>query len=218
VRTRIYVAGPYTSSPVSNTLTAIDVGQELLDAGYAPMVPHLTHYWHMRIENPWQSWMELDLPWVSVAHAVYRIPGESTGADQEVALAESLGIPVYYSIADLMREVETEQPLHKVPQPQPASAPPAVERALETMRAIFAKKNADYAAGDWKSNFMDVAVQMGWDSPAEAAEVLIAVKQARLKSLRVNGREPANESVTDTVLDRAVYALIRLAMELEASS
>ena len=45
--------------------------------------------------------MEIELPWVSVADAVLRLPGESLGADLEVARAEEAGIPVFRSIADL---------------------------------------------------------------------------------------------------------------------
>lgn len=33
--------------------------------------------------------------------AVLRLPGESTGADQDVAIAESRGLPVYYDIAEI---------------------------------------------------------------------------------------------------------------------
>lgn len=33
--------------------------------------------------------------------AVLRLPGDSTGADQDVAIAESRGLPVYYDIAKI---------------------------------------------------------------------------------------------------------------------
>ncbi|MEZ5160039.1 MAG: DUF4406 domain-containing protein [Marmoricola sp.] len=33
--------------------------------------------------------------------AVLRLPGESRGADQDVAIAESRGIPVYYSLGEI---------------------------------------------------------------------------------------------------------------------
>jgi hypothetical protein len=99
---------------------------------------------------------------------------------------------------------------------QPPAVPEPIESALAMMRQIFESKNADYASGDWKSNFIDVASQMNFDSPGVACDTLIAVKQARLKSLTYNGRTPANEAVFDTYLDRAVYSLIRLAIAIEA--
>jgi hypothetical protein len=45
--------------------------------------------------------MKQDFEWLKCCDAVLRLPGESTGADREVALAKELGIPVYYSIADI---------------------------------------------------------------------------------------------------------------------
>lgn len=202
MRTRIYVAGPYTSDPQGNTERAIDIGQELLDRGYAPMVPHLTHYWHARHANDWQAWMDLDLPWVAAADAVLRLPGQSDGADMEVRTAHRLGIRVFYSVEDLAAAVPSQR----------AEAPEPVQRAMAAIAATFRRKNADYAEdSDWQSNFRDVAQQMGID-PVDACDTLVAVKQARLKSLRANGRGPENEAVEDTYLDRAVYSVIALAM------
>lgn len=210
MRSRIYVAGPYSSDPEGNTYMALVEGQRLLERGYAPMVPHLSHFWNEVIENPYSDWLDLDLAWVAVADAVYRIPGDSPGADREVELADKLGIPVYETLADLLLDVPAERT------ESTTSVPQAVDRALSVMRRIFEKKNADYASDiDWKSNFADVAAQMSWGSPVEAADALVAVKQARLKSLRGNGRAPVNEALIDTYLDRAVYSLIALAMLIE---
>ena len=33
--------------------------------------------------------------------AVLRLPGESTGADQDVAIANELGLPVYHDLTDI---------------------------------------------------------------------------------------------------------------------
>lgn len=232
-RTRVYVAGPYTSDPEVNTEYALWVGNFLLEQGFAPFVPHLSHFWHERYPQDYHFWMELNLPWVAQADVVYRIAGASSGADEEVALARSLGIPVVVSELEpfdprnefflaarrraLIKEDMRDVLRVRLPQ-QPGSVPPPIEAALERMRAVFASKNADYADDrDWKSNFVDVAEQLGFDHYT-AAEVLIAVKQARLKSLRVNGRAPANEAVEDTILDRAVYSLIALAFLEEDKS
>jgi hypothetical protein len=106
MRTRIYVAGPYTRpDPGANTRAAMDAGHRLLDAGYAPMVPHLTHYMELHRARPYEDWLQLDLAWVAVSDAVLRLPGESSGADRETALAARLGIPVYHDLGTLLREV-----------------------------------------------------------------------------------------------------------------
>lgn len=224
-RTRVYVAGPYTSDPRANTEFAIEVGQHLLELGYAPLVPHLTHFWHQRFTNDWQTWMELDLPWVAQADLVVRLPGSSVGADRELEVAAAHGIPIYFWEHDgeheaycgdcgaELRALMAEGAGDRRQSPPPP--PPPVAKALDTIQTVFTKKNADYAQdANWRSNFADVAAQMGW-ADLDAVDALIAVKQARLKSLRTNGRTPVNESVADTLLDRAVYAVIALAIYLE---
>lgn len=93
---RVYVAGPYTADPEACTAAAIAVGNALLDAGHAPFVPHLSHYWHtLHNQRGYEDWMRIDLAWLERADAVVRIPGESPGADREVELARALGIPAY---------------------------------------------------------------------------------------------------------------------------
>lgn len=99
--------------------------------------------------------------------------------------------------------------------PLPDDIEPAIAEALEKIAGTFRKKNADYAnAESWRSNFQDVAHQLGF-TDLDACDTLIAVKQARLRSLRANGRAPVNEAVLDTYLDRAVYSVIALAMLIE---
>lgn len=92
---KVYVAGPYTDDPERCTAGAIAVGSAVLDAGHAPLVPHLAHYWHTRHgERHYENWMRIDLAWLTAADLVVRLPGVSPGADREVELARSLGIPV----------------------------------------------------------------------------------------------------------------------------
>ncbi len=43
-----------------------------------------------------EDWLGMDLPWVAVSNALLRLPGESTGADREVAHAKLHGIPVFH--------------------------------------------------------------------------------------------------------------------------
>ncbi len=94
----VYVAGPYSSDPETHTRTAIEAGQRIADAGAVPFVPHLYHFWHQQIPGGYEQWMRLDLAWLSKCDALVRLPGESPGADREVAEAERLGLPVFLGI------------------------------------------------------------------------------------------------------------------------
>lgn len=118
-RTRVYVAGPYTKGDVAlNVREAVRVSDELLKLGYAPYCPHLTHFWHMLFPHKYQVWLDLDNEWVACCDVLLRIPGESSGADKEVALAESLDIPVFFSVEEFTETVPVQRPLGGVPDPE----------------------------------------------------------------------------------------------------
>src|SRR5262245_16546995 len=96
-RKRVYVAGPMTLRNLdANLRRRVEAGIELIKAGYAPLVPHLTHY--MRPAGgdfDLETWLEVDLPWVEVADRLVRLSGRSPGADRETALANRLNIPTF---------------------------------------------------------------------------------------------------------------------------
>lgn len=100
---RIYVAGPYTSGDVAvNVRNAYAAANRLADLGFAPFVPHATHFWHMLFPRPYEFWLELDNQFLPCCAAVLRLPGPSKGADKEVQLALSLGIPAFQDIDKLV--------------------------------------------------------------------------------------------------------------------
>lgn len=108
---RVYVAGPYTSEPGSNVHKAIKTAQRLVENGHTPFVPHLFHLWHMIVPGSYEQWIALDLEWLRTCKALVRLPGESSGADREVAEALRLGITVYFSIDDfLLKNANLEHP------------------------------------------------------------------------------------------------------------
>ena len=95
----IYIAGPYTlPDPCENVHKAVKAADALLRMGYAPYVPHLTHFWHTMYPHPYETWMGLDLPFVAKCDYLVRLPGVSAGADREVSLALNLGKPVFYGM------------------------------------------------------------------------------------------------------------------------
>jgi len=97
-RPLVYVAAPYTTpDPVANTHRLIKVVDELVDEGLVtPVAPHLTLLWHLVSPRPIEFWYAYDLATLARCDAVYRIAGESTGADREVAFAVERDIPVFY--------------------------------------------------------------------------------------------------------------------------
>lgn len=94
----VYVSGPYTGNVCVNVKNAMDVAQELIELGFAPYVPHLSHFMEINHPNHYETWMNIDMEFVRKCDYIIRIEGESSGADREVELAKSLNIPVFYSI------------------------------------------------------------------------------------------------------------------------
>ena len=116
---RIYIAGPYTHpDPVENTHKAIKVADVLVSLGHNPYIPHLTLMWHLVSPKPVEFWYAYDMAWLKLCEGLLRLPGESSGADKEVAWAEANGIPVYYNIA-------------AIPSPSPPLSDDQMDKACE---------------------------------------------------------------------------------------
>lgn len=98
----VFISSPYTlGDKADNVQRQIEMAHTLLDYGYCPVAPLLSHYleqWHPR---PWEEWMEMDMALLARCDALLRLAGESRGADREVAEARRLGIPVVFSVEQL---------------------------------------------------------------------------------------------------------------------
>jgi nucleoside 2-deoxyribosyltransferase len=96
-----YVAGPYTHpDPVENTHNAIRAGMLLREAGYCPVIPHLSLLAHIVCPRPPEFWYEWDLRLMDRCDFMLRLPGESWGADREEEYAAEIGIAVYRMTAE----------------------------------------------------------------------------------------------------------------------
>lgn len=111
MKTRVYIAGPMSKGDtVDNLSAALKAMRELVRLGYAPLCPQLSFFAEpfMR-EFTHGDWLGIDLPWVAVADVVLRLPGESVGADMEVAKARQASIPIVSSIEELTTRFSTEE-------------------------------------------------------------------------------------------------------------
>ena len=100
---KVYIASPYTKGDVAvNVKRQLDCVDELMTLGFAPFAPLYSHFQHMAHPRPYEDWIKLDLIWVEVCDCLLRLEGESDGADGEVAVAKKLGIPVFYTVWQLI--------------------------------------------------------------------------------------------------------------------
>lgn len=99
---KIYIASPYTGQEEAGVQRQIEVASELISLGYAPFWPLSSHFLNQHKYQDYNVWLRLDFAWIDSCDALLRLPGESNGADLEVAHAGVIGIPVFYSVEGLV--------------------------------------------------------------------------------------------------------------------
>lgn len=109
---KVYVAGPITAPTdaemLVNVQKAMRVGCELMKHGHSVFVPHTSFFMHNYAkltglyQPTWADWIKLDLFMLPGFDVLIRLEGDSRGTDVEVATAELLGIPVFYSADEFL--------------------------------------------------------------------------------------------------------------------
>jgi hypothetical protein len=115
VHETVYISGPMSTSgePGQNLHNAVKASAKLVYEGFLTYVPHLT--WLQHAIQPWvavRTWERMTLAWVSRCDILLRLPGDSKGADEEVERANSLSIPVFCSVDDVIRYYRKEGDAH----------------------------------------------------------------------------------------------------------
>jgi len=101
---KVFLSCPYTGDEDYNLMRSIDYTNKLIALGFAVFNPLLYHYCDEKVRQPYETWAHIDVEFMLVCDCVLRISGISKGADKEVRIAEMNGIPVYYSITNLLQE------------------------------------------------------------------------------------------------------------------
>jgi len=100
---RIYIASPYSNGDKEeNVNLQMDIAEELMQRGFAPYTPLLTHFQHLRHPREEHDWYKLDNEFLSLCDILIRIKPikngkeiTSVGADKEEILARELKIPIF---------------------------------------------------------------------------------------------------------------------------
>jgi len=103
---RVYVAGSYSSDNViqvfKNMEKGIKVSARLLKKGYIPFCPWLDYHFFLHEDITLQEIQDYSLGWLVVSDCVYVLKDSenSKGTQNEIRVAEKLGIPVLYEGLD----------------------------------------------------------------------------------------------------------------------
>ena len=115
---RIYIAGKYSAKTKKerekNTKEAMKAWWKLIDSGFLPFCPHLSHFltgdnptFGMDRNPPAEFWYQYDAEWLKLCDAILVI-SNSDGVAKEIEIAQSLLIPVFYSVRELIAFYDTE--------------------------------------------------------------------------------------------------------------
>jgi nucleoside 2-deoxyribosyltransferase len=117
-RLRVYLAGPFTADNVlgvlDNMREGMRLGTEMLLLGFAPFVPwHDYHFQLMLREGEYlrkKDYYNNSLAWLEVSDVVLVREGweNSEGTLNEIAYADSLELPVFYTVKALLQWAEEE--------------------------------------------------------------------------------------------------------------
>lgn len=107
----IYVAGPMTRNFIGGLIDALDVGAALIEMGHVVYLPQLFMLMDVRKTQTsellpgtlmYEQWMGYDFRVIDKCDAVFRVAGDSAGADREVLYATNQGKLVFHSIVDVL--------------------------------------------------------------------------------------------------------------------
>jgi hypothetical protein len=103
-RPLVYLASPFAlPDPTTNLVRTVMIADNLLATGLViPYVPHLTAFWERRSQRTKDEWYTYGFALLSRCDALFRVAGESYGADREVRAATELNLPVFFSVEALV--------------------------------------------------------------------------------------------------------------------
>jgi len=119
IKPTVYIASPYSKGdPAINTHFQCKVFDQLLTEGRVlPIVPLWSHFQHALFPRPYQDWIDYDQELLEIYDCCLRLNAElpdigykvheSAGADEEVAIFERMGKPVFYSINSMNKWLDT---------------------------------------------------------------------------------------------------------------
>lgn len=98
----VYMSGPITSNPTEHTHDACHIWESLRVEGFCtPICPHWSIIQDTVKPLCHERWIKYDLEIIARCDAILRLDGRSSGADEEVAEAKRLGIPVFETVGGL---------------------------------------------------------------------------------------------------------------------
>jgi len=197
----IYVAGPYRGEVDRNIQQAREIAIKLWEVGHVVICPHLnTAHFENDCKVSDEAYLSGDLNILCRCDAIVMTPywEKSVGAKGEYDYAVAHGIPIYVfpEIPDL-HPTEIRNPIQAE----------GFRNTVMQMYRLHLKKNADYSPANILGTGWIGLVTRLWDKMARMMN-LAGFKIEIASSEFCTPKVPKNESIDDTLIDMAVYAVI----------
>jgi len=197
----IYIAGPYRGNVDENISKARLIAIEVWESGNTALCPHLnTYHFEQDCNVDDEVYLTRDLDILSRCDAILMIPSwkDSTGAKRELSFALDNNIPVYY--------YPELPPLNQTEQLRPKQCE-AFRLITGAMYRLHLAKNHDYSPANILATGEIGLVTRLWDKIARLMN-LIGFRFEIYGQSFEKPSEPKNESINDTLIDAANYAVI----------
>lgn len=197
----VYIADKYRGNVAENIANARKIAIEVWQSGNTAICPHLnTMHFEKDCDLQDDVYLQRDLEILSRCDCILMGPTwiDSEGAKAELEYAKSLNMPIFiYPDMPTVHKTETERP----------NQCRAFREITCRMYRLHLEKNCDYSSANILATGEIGVVTRLWD------------KVARLMSLTgfhfdvthtdfIKPRKPKNESIDDTLIDAANYAVI----------
>lgn len=115
----VYIASPYTKGDVAiNAHFQCKIFDQLLSDGRVlPVAPLWSHFQHVLFPRPYEDWIRYDQEMLHIYDCCLRLSAqlpalsycqmESSGADAEVEAFKKMDKPVFYSVSDLYKWLDS---------------------------------------------------------------------------------------------------------------
>lgn len=197
----LYIAGKYSGDVEANILAARRVAVQLWEAGHAVICPHLnTARMETDCSLPYEGYLKGDLQFIDRCDAIVMLDGwqDSKGAVLEHSHAKAAGVPIYY--------YPDVPPLHPTEVRCPVQSS-AFVRFVMNMYRTHLRKNEDYSPANVLATGEVGLVTRLWDKVSRLLSLtgfVFTVEKGTYAAPKI----AKNESIEDTLLDTAVYAVI----------
>ncbi len=185
---KVYIAGPITAKTVDeergNVERALDIADKLVAHDMAVYLPHISWFTDQQAKKKGLRplgyfYLNQDIEWLVLCDAVFRMKGDSLGADKEVKIAREKGIPVYTMIDSIITDGKSKK------------------------KAAYDKRQEDVAAAKVDPSNFDERVPD--ENPFSSNECLITIP-VDLLSVQYKKVDHAKRMVEESVCVAAVEA------------